>query len=179
MGLSSCWFCRIPAISSGTHTFLPVLGRAVWVGRLAGVVGWGGWSVDLGGFCCFGFGECGRERCDDLVVAQEKRLFVQAFSSHPCGDLVVALAGVAGSARRHDVGQRVPPPSGNSEHTILLESGGVDAAIGASAPRGLEGLPLRRGEVVDDAGYPARSPAGIGRLATSVDGHSRKDTCGR
>src|SRR5205823_9566615 len=71
----------------------------------------------------------------DLNVAQQKGPLVQALAAEPAGDFAVALAGVAGTAGRGDVGQRVSPAPGQRQHTVPLQWGAGRTAVGAATPR--------------------------------------------
>ena len=61
--------------------------------------------------------ELERERGVDLEVAQEEGALVETLSPEPTGDLVVALARVAGAARRRDVVERVSTAAGQPERS--------------------------------------------------------------
>ena len=94
----------------------------------------------------------------DLLVPHQERPLVQPLAPEPAGDLVVALAGVAGPARRRDVVERVAPAPGDRQHAVALQRPVGRAAVGAAAPRRLERGPLLVAEVVLDALHPALAP---------------------
>jgi hypothetical protein len=123
-------------------------------------------------------GECGL----DLDVPQEEGALVEPLPAHPCRDLVVALARIAGTAGRRDVGEGVPPPTRKREHAIPLQRFARLAAVGAATPGLSERLPLLVAEIVLDARHPGfASPSGprptgaIYRHGTMVgtDAHAR------
>src|SRR5262245_50416396 len=112
------------------------------------------------------------ERGADLEVAQEERPLVEPPSPHPAGDLVVALARVAGAAGRHDVVERVSATTGHSEYAIALHRAVGCAAVRAPTPSRLERIPLLVAEVVLRALHPASAAAGGSGPATPVDTHA-------
>ena len=126
-----------------------------------------GWVSGLGS-------EPQRERRVDLEVAQQEGALVEPLPPQPAGDLVVALAGVAGAAGRHDVVERVAPAAGERQHAVALQRLVGRAAVRAATPRRLERGPLLVAEVVLDAIHPALASAGGPGLATSIDRHRRQ-----
>ena len=61
------------------------------------------------------------DRGVDLGVTQQEGALVEPpLPSQPTGDFVVALARVAGAARRHDVRERVSPSTREGEHAVRV-----------------------------------------------------------
>ena len=123
----------------------------------------------------------------DLDVAHQEGALVEPLAPQPAGDLVVALAGVAGAAGRGDVVERVPaaPEIGSTQSRCSGVAG--RAAVGAAAPGRLERRPLLGAEVVLDpsirrlrlrALLALRVPADHGR-SVGRDGGIRRRPRGR
>ena len=128
-----------------------------------------------------------RERGADLEMAQQERPLVEPPSTQPAGDLVVALAGVARTARRHHVVERVAAPTGDRQHAVALQWTVGRAAVRAPTPRRLQRHPLLGGEVVLDTLHPAAPTSSSTFPATPADSHpatvggsaTRQGGCGR
>jgi hypothetical protein len=106
-----------------------------------------GWHLDGQVRSCPGAlgSEPQRERRVDLKAAQQERAFVEPLPPQPTGDFVVAFAGVAGAAGRHDVVKRVAPTTGDRQQAVPLQRLVRLAAVCAATPRILDrGPPPRR-----------------------------------
>ena len=115
-----------------------------------------------------------RKRGVDLQVAQQERALVEPFSPQPAGHLVVALAGVAGAAGRHDVVERVAPATGERQYAVALQRLVGRAAVCAATPSRLECVPLLVAQVMLDAIHPALASAGGPGLATPLTAIARE-----
>ena len=114
------------------------------------------------------------ERDADLQVAQQEGPLVKTPSAQPAGDFVVALAGVARAAGRHDVVERVTAATGDRKHAVALQRTVVRAAVRAPTPRSSQRHPLLGAEVVLNTLHPALSSAGGLSTAASTDNHARE-----
>ena len=111
------------------------------------------------------------ERATDLKMAEQEHPLVESPSAQPAGDLVVALAGVARSAGRHHVVERVAAPAGDREHTVALQATVGRVAVRTATPCVLERHPLFGSEIVLDTLHPAPPPSS-GTFPTSpADSH--------
>ena len=115
--------------------------------------------------------ELERERGVDLEVAQEEGALVETLSPEPTSDLVVALARVAGAARRRDVVERVSTAAGQRQNAVALERLVGRTAVRASAPRVLQRRPLPGAQVVLHTSHAALALARTSRLPTPIDRH--------
>src|SRR6478752_4051783 len=106
----------------------------------------------------------------DLSVPQQKLTFVQLLATHPARHLGVALAGVAGAAAGHDVGHLIAPSARDRQHAVFLQRLLGRAAVGASAPGGLQCGPLHTGELVHLGGDAASATAGVPLRARRTSG---------
>jgi hypothetical protein len=93
-------------------------------------------------------------------VAEQEGARVEAFQAEPGGPFVIALAGVAGAARGHDLVEGVAPAAGEGQHAVALQWLVGFAAVHADAPRVVERGPLVVAEVVLDAIHAALASAG-------------------
>lgn len=108
----------------------------------------------------------------DLEVAQQEGPLVEPLSPEPAGDLLVALAGVACAAGRHDVVERVSPAPRDGEYAVALQRLVGRTAVRAPTPSRLECRPLLIAQVVLDAIHAAFASAGGASLPTTIDRHS-------
>jgi hypothetical protein len=108
----------------------------------------------------------------DFDVTQQEGPLVEPLSPEPAGDFVVALAGVAGGAGRHDVVEGVSPSTGECEYAVALQRLVRRAAVRAATPSSSERGPLLGGEVVHNPSHAAFPSAGGPGLPTSADRHS-------
>src|SRR4051812_12863110 len=104
-------------------------------------------------------------------MAQQECPLVEPLAPEPAGDFVVALAGVARTARRRDVVQRVSPTPGERLYTVPLQRNICRAAIRTATPCRLERGPLFDAEVVLDAIHPTLAPTGVLGFPTTCDHH--------
>jgi len=84
-------------------------------------------------------------RCEcrsHLQVAHQEGSLVEPPSSEPAGDFRVALTGVARTACRHDVVERVSPAAGDREDAVALQRFVGGAAVRASSPSSSKRSPL-------------------------------------
>ena len=74
-------------------------------------------------------------------MARKEGPLVELLPPEPAGDFVVALAGVAGGAGRHDVFERVSSASGEREHAVALQRLVRRAAVRTPTPSSLKRCP--------------------------------------
>jgi hypothetical protein len=91
----------------------------------------------------------------NLEIAQQEGAFIQTLPPQPAGDFVVALAGIARAAGRHDVLERVASAARERQHAVALQWLASCSAVRTATPRLLESGPLLAAEVVLDASHPA------------------------
>jgi hypothetical protein len=76
-------------------------------------------------------------RCEcrsHLKVAHQEGSLVEPLPSEPAGHFRVALTGVARTARRHDIVERVSPATGDREDAVALQRFVGGAAVRTPSP---------------------------------------------
>lgn len=94
---------------------------------------------------------------------QEKR-FVQSPTTHPRGDLTVALARIAGATGRNDILDRVAAATRDRQYAVLLERRVDGSAVGTRLPCVEDPEPLLRRQVAPRRRDPSRPPTCRPRL---------------
>jgi hypothetical protein len=84
-------------------------------------------------------------------VPEQEVALVESLAAQPARDLAVVLACVARATGRDHVRQGVAATAGDRKDTVLLQSGGGQAAICAAAPFQDKSVPLGCAEVVLDS----------------------------
>src|SRR6476469_9710204 len=104
-------------------------------------------------------------------MTQQECTLVEPLAPEPAGHFVVALAGVARTARRRDVVECVSPAPGERLHTVPLQRHVCRPAVSTATPCGLERGPLLDAQVVLDAIHPTLAPTGVLGFPTTCDRH--------
>ena len=104
-------------------------------------------------------------------MTQQECTLVEPLAPEPAGHFVIALAGVARTARRRDVVECVSPAPGERLHTVPLQRHVCRPAISTATPCGLERGPLLDAQVVLDAIHPTLAPTGVLGFPTTCDRH--------
>lgn len=107
----------------------------------------------------------------NLYLAHQERSLIEPLPTKPASHFAVALARVARRARRHHVVQRVPATARNRQDAVTLKAVAGGAAVGASAPQGLQHRPLAVRQIMTDKAHAPFPPPGRPSLAGSPYGH--------
>lgn len=96
--------------------------------------------------------------------APQEQRFIQSTTTHPRGDLAVALARIAGATGRNDILDRVAAATRDRQYAVLLERRVDGSAVGTRLPDVEDAEPLLRRQVAPRRRDPSRPPTCRPRL---------------